>query len=259
MAATMNNPDPVLEPDEATDADPKADGYFHQTQRPLVCLAFLLPWVLFYEVGTLLLGTMSEGAEPGRVVAYLLLERFFRLFGATALYLPGLALIVVFLISHVASREPWKLRWQTLAGMGVESLLLALPLLIFNQVLAAQPAMGGVAQWGQNLVLAIGAGIYEELVFRLMCITLLTILLVDIVKIRKATAMVIIVVLSSLVFAAHHYPPLGRDTFDTVTFLFRAGAGAYLATVFVVRGFGLAAGCHAVYDVIVVTWTALGS
>ena len=259
MAATMNNPDPVLEPDEATDADPKADGYFHQTQRPLVCLAFLLPWVLFYEVGTLLLGTMNEGAEPGRVVAYLLLERFFRLFGATALYLPGLALIVVFLISHVASREPWKLRWQTLAGMGVESLLLALPLLIFNQVLAAQPAMGGVAQWGQNLVLAIGAGIYEELVFRLMCITLLTILLVDIVKIRKATAMVIIVVLSSLVFAAHHYPPLGRDAFDTVTFLFRAGAGAYLATVFVVRGFGLAAGCHAVYDVIVVTWTALGS
>ena len=119
--------------------------------------------------------------------------------------------------------------------------------------------MGGVAQWGQNLVLAIGAGIYEELVFRLMCITLLAILFVDVVKIRKATAMAIIVVLSSLVFAAHHYPPLGRDTFDAVTFLFRAGAGAYLATVFVVRGFGLAAGCHAVYDVIVVTWAALGS
>ena len=47
MAAAMNNADPVLEPGEAMDVDPKADGYFRQTQRPLVCLAFLLPWVLF--------------------------------------------------------------------------------------------------------------------------------------------------------------------------------------------------------------------
>jgi hypothetical protein len=232
------------------------DAYFRQTHRPLVCLAFLMPWVMAYEVGTLVVGTSADTVPPRHVVAYLLLEQFINLFGATALYLPGLALVAILLAWHVAARDRWSFRFKTLLGMLAESALLALPLVLFNQLLASRPA-GKVTSWSEDLVLSVGAGIYEELLFRLICITLLSILLVDLLKIQRGTALVLMVVISSLVFAAHHYPPLGSDPWHLASFLFRAIAGGYLATLFVVRGFGIAAGCHIVYDLLVVTWTAI--
>jgi membrane protease YdiL (CAAX protease family) len=60
---------------------------------------------------------------------------------------------------------------------------------------------------------------------------------------------------SSLVFSAAHYQPL-LPTGETLawatlgTFLFRVLAGVVFALLFVWRGFGIAAGSHALYDVI---------
>ena len=232
------------------------DAYLRQTHRPLVCLVFLLPWVFAYELGTFLVGATSDATQP-HVVAYLLLEHFFQLFGGTALYLPGFALVAILLVWHVAARDKWSLRWQTLAGMLAESSVLALPLLLFNQVLASHPASAPTAGWAQEFVLAIGAGNYEELLFRLICITLLSIVFVDLVKMNSSTAMVLMVLISSMLFAGHHYRPLGDLEFEVTGFLFRTAAGTYLATLFVVRGFGIAVGCHAIYDLIVVTWIAI--
>ncbi len=101
-----------------------------------------------------------------------------------------------------------------------------------------------------NLLLSVGAGIYEELVFRLIVITLLTMLLGDVARLRQVVAVALAVILSSLLFAAHHYEPIGADAWSSSSFAFRAAAGAYLAAVFVLRGFGLAVGCHVIYDVL---------
>ena len=59
-------------------------------------------------------------------------------------------------------------------------------------------------------------------------------------------------------FAAQHHPPLGCEPFAAAKFMFRAAAGLYLAGLFFYRGFGIAAGCHAFYNVIVVTLEAVG-
>jgi len=57
--------------------------------------------------------------------------------------------------------------------------------------------------------------------------------------------------LSSLAFAgAHHLGPLG-EPFQWYAFLFRASAGIFFAALFVYRGFGIAAGTHAAYDMLV--------
>jgi hypothetical protein len=59
------------------------------------------------------------------------------------------------------------------------------------------------------------------------------------------------VLLTSLLFSAAHYiGPLG-DAFELYSFAFRALAGIFFATLFVVRGFGIAAGAHAAYDMLV--------
>jgi membrane protease YdiL (CAAX protease family) len=56
---------------------------------------------------------------------------------------------------------------------------------------------------------------------------------------------------SALLFsAAHNIGPYG-ETFQPFVFLFRAGAGFYFVALYRLRGFGIAVGAHAFYDVVV--------
>jgi len=233
-----------------------SDHYWDITHRPLQCLIFLLPMVLAYEVGMAVLhGSAPEGERPA-LAAQQLLNWFFSLFGATGFYLPGAVLVAVLLVWHLASHDPWRVAGQPLAGMAGESILLSIPLLMLNRWL---PMLQATSEGGRHaaasngrlddLLLSVGAGLYEELLFRLIIITLLTILFVDVLRLRQVTGVALSVIFSSLLFAAHHYHPIGADPWSSKEFAFRAAAGAYLAAVFVLRGFGLAVGCHVIYDV----------
>ena len=100
-------------------------------------------------------------------------------------------------------------------------------------------------------------GIYEELVFRFICMNILSILMVDLAKLPKTHSTVFIIIVSAVIFAAQHHPPLGAAPFNFIEFLFRSAAGIYLAGLFFFRGFGIAVGTHAFFDVIVVTIAAV--
>ena len=102
------------------------------------------------------------------------------------------------------------------------------------------------------VALAIGAGIYEELVFRLILISLLVVIGVDLLGRRAAPTALAAIAISSLLFAAHHHRPIGVESFDFTRFAFRTIAGIYLAAVFWFRGYGPAAGCHAAHNVVLV-------
>ena len=65
------------------------------------------------------------------------------------------------------------------------------------------------------------------------------------------------VLIAAVLFAAHHHPPLGREPYDFGRFAFRTMAGVYLGALFLLRGYGVTAGCHALYNVIIVTLEAL--
>lgn len=235
-----------------------SDAYRDVTHRPLQCLVFLLPMVILYELGMAwAFGDRVRGAGP-TLAAEQLIMWFFSLFGGTGYYLPGALLVAVLLGWHVASRNPWKIQWPPLAGMAGESVLWAIPLLFLQHRLVTLQAGGQLAPVDfhegppraiQELLLSIGAGIYEELLFRLIIIGLLNLLLVDICGMKQVAGVAAAVIISSLLFALHHYKPIGTDTWEAGAFAFRAAAGAYLAAVFVLRGFGLAVGCHAMYDV----------
>lgn len=231
-----------------------SDSYWDITHRPLQCLVFLLPLVLAYEIGMALLhGQLPLDEQPG-LAARQLLQWLFSLFGVKSLYLPGVAVVLVLLGWQIASSDPWKVSWHCLIGMAAESILLSVPVVLLNELIRRSSALMSVVQLAatpfDNLLLSIGAGIYEELVFRLIIIEILSLLLVDIGRLRQVSGVALTVILSSLLFAAHHYPPIGADAWSTSEFAFRAAAGAYLAAVYVVRGFGLAVGCHVFYDII---------
>lgn len=218
--------------------------------RPLDALVFLIPLIVFYE--------LSSATQPDRVIAFDLMRRFFELFGQAGVWAPALGVIVILLATHLASGERWSVHWRTVAWMYVEAAALAVPLLALNWAIPLRPMTGIASPIWPRIGLSIGAGVYEELVFRLILISLLVMIGVDILRLSRTSVAVGAIVLSSLIFSAHHHHPIGMEPFDLTRFVFRAIAGGYLAVVFWYRGYGPAAGCHAAYNAALVTGGAFG-
>lgn len=214
--------------------------------RPLDALVFLLPLIAFYEIASLY--------YPERVIAFDALQHFFELFGHVGVLAPGLAVVAILTATHAASRQPWRVHWRHVGLMYVEAAVLAIPLLLFNRFL---PLAGGQGdEIIARMALGVGAGVYEELLFRLAFISLTIMLGTDVLRLPRDGVAIAAVLLSSLAFAAHHHYPIGAEPFDSTRFLFRSLAGVYLAGIFWFRGYGPAAGCHAAYNVALVVISA---
>ncbi len=110
----------------------------------------------------------------------------------------------------------------------------------------------GNASW-PKLWLSVGAGVYEELLFRLILLAGGVFVLHRVFQFRKMPSMALMLVISSLAFsAAHHAGPIG-ETFDRFVFIFRTVCGLMLGIVFLTRGLGVAAWMHALYNVLVLS------
>ncbi|NLX23949.1 MAG: CPBP family intramembrane metalloprotease [Phycisphaerae bacterium] len=235
--------------------------YSYATLRPWPNLLFVLPMIAVFEWGIYRTQNGTPGAASQLVSAYLI-ERIVIWLGAGRFgyIFPALALVAILLASHLVARHPWRINPLVLVTMIGESLVCTIPLFAFNRVLH-QALLAGAPQWhggwGPQAIRSLGAGLYEELVFRLICITALDILLVNIIRAPRSASRLFAILLSAALFAGQHHPPLGADPFVLGDFLFRTVAGIYLAILFLYRGFGIAAGCHVFYNVIVVTVTSL--
>ena len=100
----------------------------------------------------------------------------------------------------------------------------------------------------QRAAMAAGAGVYEELAFRMVVMGGLHMLLSDVGGWRKPGAWVAAMVVSALLFAVYH-PLRGADgAFQWWRFAFLVIGGDWFGTLYHWRGFGIAAGTHAAYD-----------
>ena len=220
----------------------RAESYWIESRRPLASLVFVAPLLVVYEVGVLWLGVHQNGADA-------FLQGVFDLLGFGQYILAPALLVCILLGWHHLSHDPWRLSAGVISAMAVESLLLGICLWVIAFV---QLSVIGLSILGRlrDAVGYLGAGIYEELLFRLILLSFLA------WAIRKAgasarVATVSAVAASSLLFAAAHY--VGPAGFDLAlsSFVFRTVAGVFFAVVFIYRGFGIAAGSHAAYDLLV--------
>jgi membrane protease YdiL (CAAX protease family) len=224
---------------------------------------FLAPLLIVYEVGVLWLGERRDVCV--RNGADYWMRSWLQGVGLGQLFLlPGLV-VAVLLIWHIAGKYEWRVSFDTLAGMLAESLLFAMLLvaagqlqeLVFREYLppvAWLMQQNGVEVIEQaplaRLVGFIGAGIYEEVLFRLFLLQICY----GVLRFLRATprwAIILAVISTSLAFSLAHYIGPSADAFTLFSFTFRALAGLFFATLFAVRGFGITVGCHAAYDVIV--------
>ncbi len=234
--------------------------YWTATRRPIPCLVFVAPILLAYELGIAWLGGASAGALRTGADAWL--RRGLGAVGLTDHWVLPVGLVASLILWQAFSRRDWRFKPRALAGMAGESLVLAVALVGLSRLVdlgfvalenQAPPVLQTAAPGVQplaSLVGFLGAGIYEEALFRLALIPLLYSMF-RAIKTPKIFASSAAVTFSALLFSLAHHAGTPGEVFTWFAFIFRWLAGVYFAWVFVVRGFGVAVGAHTVYDVLV--------
>lgn len=235
-------------------------SYWQATRHPGPCLLFVAPLLVAYEIGVLTLRgadspTLRNGADAWLRDGL----------AALSLTHPVAGPILVLLLL-----TGWFLRYRDTTpedatsvclGMAIESVGGALVLWALSRLYAPLLDTIGMtlsagdapplntAAFGQ-VVTYIGAGIYEEVVFRLALFGLFKAVL-NTAQVPGRLGIVLAAVASAGLFAAaHHVGPHGEPV-DGFNFLFRLLAGLYFTAIYQLRGFGIAVGSHACYDVLV--------
>jgi hypothetical protein len=96
-------------------------------------------------------------------------------------------------------------------------------------------------------MVSLGAGIYEELLFRVLLVSGMVALGLRLGW-RRPVAVGVAVLGSAVIFSGFHYVGPFGDTLTVASFTFRAVAGLVLSGLYVARGFGIVAWSHALYD-----------
>jgi hypothetical protein len=240
----------------------KQAGYLSATRHPWACLLFLFPLLIAYEGGLLWVG--GNQPEALRNGADTWLHWGLQAFGLSELYWAPVLIALVFV---AWSWHRWEDRpddvFGTAVGMAIESVVFGFglvgvsralgPVLDFFGVPLSYPVI--VNPLAVQLIIFVGAGIYEEVIFRLMLFAGGAWLL-GLAEVPRPLALLAAGLGSALLFsAAHHAGPCG-EPFDAYVFLFRTLAGLYFTLLYQTRGFGIAVGAHAGYDILVGTLIA---
>jgi hypothetical protein len=231
--------------------DPKQQTYWSISRSAWASLLFMLPFLLVYE------GTIAAASgEATRATADVWVRGALAWVGLRDPWWPPFLLLIGLLSWHVKQRRDWKVPLSLLPAMAIEGLLLALVLVGLGKLIDlgfahidGLPTIA-VANAAPSWVDYVGAGLYEEVVFRLLLVSLIAASLGSIGT-PKVLAAVVTMSSSALAFALAHHLGGPGEAFTWFAFVFRWTAGVFFAWVFLERGFGVAVGTHTAYDVLV--------
>ncbi len=231
-------------------------GYAAATRHPWPCLVFLMPLLLAYEGGLFWYG--GQQTEVLRNGADTWLHSGLRAVGLPEVYwAPALIGGGFFVWSCLRRRDKPRDLVGVCAGMSIESVGFAVALWGISRRLtpflksigivlsAAAPADRVPSQ----ILTFVGAGIYEEVLFRLLLFGGLSWLLRT-AGVTSPGTFVIAAAASAVAFSAAHHAGRQGEAFDGYVFCFRTLAGLYFTLLYQLRGFGITVGTHACYDVL---------
>ncbi len=238
-------------------------AYLRQSSRPLPSLAFILPLLVLYEAGVIVLGPQAVRNGADVWLRQLLDQTGFGQY----FLLPALT-IGLLLGWHHLTRDRWRVSAAVVYVMFAECAVMGLALVGLGRLQAvvahalidmpisneAQRATLAISAHAAPVVGRIvgymGAGVYEEMLFRLLLLPPVAACAWRLGA-QRGMRIAVAVISTSLVFSAAHYVGPHGESFAAFSFAFRFLAGAFFAMLFVYRGFGVAAGTHALYDVFV--------
>ena len=233
--------------------------YLKASRQARYSLTFALPLLLLYEG---LAALLSQSAFAGvRNGADVLLKTVFMTLGGRTGFVAfgvlllgvGAALVVRDLRAHPGRLVPGYIGLMLVESFVYAALLGTVVANLTSVLLSGSLAVvqGGTFETfplGTQLVVSLGAGLYEELLFRVLLVTGL-LALGRAVGLKGAGNVAAAVLVSALIFSGFHYVGPYGDAFTLPSFTFRAVAGLLLSGLYVGRGFGIVAWTHALYDV----------
>ena len=227
--------------------------YSKATKSPFYSFLFVVPLMMTYELAAFILNKSDiEGLRNG---ADVVTKQILNLFGVAGFY--GFSIFVlavlIWLFIHEMKDKEFNLRYRYLFLMLGESLIYALVFgLVVGKITSIILQFPMVLTWKHQLVLSLGAGVYEEFLFRVVLITLFALIFTKVVGLKRMTSITLSIIISSLIFSAFHYIGPFGEPFLLRTFTFRFIGGLVLSILYVVRGFGITAYTHSIYDLLIV-------
>ena len=232
----------------------------HGPRNLLTSLVLVFPLFVIYQIGVLFTLPLLNGAD------FLTVFLFRKVGLSVTAYLAFTAVVtVLFAITVAVLHRKQRFDPGLIVPVIIESAIYALTMgslivFVMTRLFGISPQLAGgggggglIASQGlgTRAVMSIGAGVYEEAVFRLFLLGGIVAVLNKILGFGRWVAIAAAFILSSLLFSAmHHIPPYG-DPLHVGVFTFRFLAGLCFALLFWFRGFAVAVYAHAFYDLYV--------
>src|SRR5436190_6909964 len=242
----------------------KRGSYYDVSRSPRYSVVFALPLLLAYEALAALSGPRAS-SQVRNGADVLLKEAFIAVAGrhGPLIFIAAVIGIGIWFIARDIKRSGQGVRPLVFGGMLAESIVLAavfgivigsitmkllgsLHMLAILEGSAAAPIarMG----WTTRLMLSLGAGLYEELLFRVLLVSALAAGARAVFGWSMKGAGVFATLVGALIFSAFHYIGPFGDPFRLTSFTFRALSGVAFSALYLLRGFGITAWTHSLYD-----------
>jgi hypothetical protein len=212
-------------------------------------LALTLPIFVAYHLGVIFL-PVRNAADPVTSELRGLVKHSLPAYAAFTLGVGAVFVLILLSMGRKQALEP-----KRFALIGLEGALYAcLMRLGAGYVVGSLRLVPGASESGVfgSVVMALGAGFYEEVAFRVGLFGLGVGFAKRVLGMKGVSLFVVTVVwgiAESVAFSAWHYTGSLADGFEMSSFVFRAVCGLALTSIFALRGFAPAVWTHALYDV----------
>lgn len=235
-------------------------SYFGLSRSHRYSILFALPLLLGYE------GLASLLAQPGRAelrngADAILRGAFVAIAGVygSAIFMAVISLIGVGLVVRDLRASNGRIRPIIFVGMLAEAIAMAAlfgvvigfataKLLGTLHVLAISANPLQRTSWATRLMLSLGAGLYEELFFRVLLVGGLASGARFVLGAGRRTAGIFATLVGAFIFSAFHYIGPYGDPLQLQSFVFRMLSGIAFSGLYLIRGFGITAWTHTLYD-----------
>ena len=228
--------------------------YLNSSKSLHYSLILTLPAVAIYEIGILLL--FKDSFFELRNTGEILLRSFFEYLGLTNPVIVSTILLLLFIVVMVRGYKIEKkpgIHANYIIYMLLESMFWGVLIFIGLQLFTSLPLQIGTMQEKlSNINLAVGAGIFEELIFRLILIGSILIILERGIALKRGVSVPAAILLSAIVFAGFH---LFMEVYSFPVFSQRVFGGILLGSLFYTRGYGISVYAHIVYNFLILAYS----
>jgi hypothetical protein len=223
-----------------------------QKSDALTDLALTLPIFLVYHLGVALL-PIRNAADPVTAELKSLAKHSLPMYGALTLAIGAAFATLLWTLGRKQAFAAWRFVLVIVEG-ALYAVIMRFAGSFLVGSLRLMPALESDGVF-PKIVMALGAGFYEEVTFRVGIYGAGALLLKKLAGKRGPSVVALVgwALCAAAAFSGWHYVGPLADAWKLETFLFRMVCGLCLTAIFAFRGFAPAVWTHALYDIWVMT------